>query len=169
MIFTAINKQAQSLLDKHAIKVLPIKIEDIAKKEGLKVVPYPFGEGISGTLLINENVIGYNQTESRVRKRFTIAHELGHFVLHRDKKPVFLDKLYRFNVPNDDQNEQYEMEANAFAAAILMPEDLIRKEVESIEIDLGDEQAIKFLARTFDVSTTAMYFRLLNLKLISSH
>jgi len=170
MMFSESHKEAQALLDKFEVYTIPIKIEEIAKKEGLKVIPYPFNEGISGTLLINENVIGFNQTESRVRRRFTIAHELGHFMLHRNQnKTVFLDKLFRFNVPNDNQNEQFEMEANAFAAAILMPEKILRKEIKGIEIDLGDELAIKYLAKKFDVSTTAMYFRLLNLKLISPH
>lgn len=163
------NKAANDLLKKLEIKTLPIKIEEVAKILGLKVVGWAFDDDISGTLIIKESVIGFNQTESRVRRRFTIAHELGHYILHKTEKSIFLDKLFRFNYPNPDQNTKFEMEANAFAAAILMPEGLIRKETKNLEFDLGDELSIKYLAKKFDVSTTAMYYRLLNLQLMTPH
>ena len=111
----AINTTVNGILLDADIKVLPVKIEEIAKSFGLKVIPYPFDDDISGTLIIEQNVIGFNQTESRVRRRFTIAHELGHYVLHKDKKPIFLDKLFRLNYASQEQNQELEMEANAFA------------------------------------------------------
>jgi len=47
-----------------------------------------------------------------------------------------------------------------------MPEVFLRKELAKIKIDLGNEQGLKELANTFDVSSMAMYFRLTNLNLI---
>ena len=161
----AINTTVNGILLDADIKVLPVKIEEIAKSFGLKVIPYPFDDDISGTLIIEQNVIGFNQTESRVRRRFTIAHELGHYVLHKDKKPIFLDKLFRLNYASQEQNQELEMEANAFAASILMPEALMRKEVKNIDFDFANEEATKYLARVFDVSSMAMYYRLKNLDL----
>ncbi len=61
---------------------------------------------------------------------------------------------------------KYEQEANAFAAALLMPEDLIKAEANKASFDLGDERGLKELAKIFDVSSAAMYFRLFNLHLI---
>ena len=161
----SINVKVDNLLKDAGVRTLPVKIEDIAKAQGLKVVPYPFGEDISGTLIIAESVIGFNQTESRVRRRFTIAHELGHYILHRELKTIFLDKLFRLNNNSTEQNQELEMEANIFAASILMPESLIRKEVANIDLDFGSEEGIKYLARIFDVSSTAMFYRLKNLDL----
>lgn len=162
-----INGRVNGILADAKVRTLPVKIEEIARSFGLKVIPYPFDDNISGTLVIEQNVIGFNQFESRVRRRFTVAHELGHFILHKDKRPIFLDKLFRLNSSSTstDQNYELELEANLFAAAILMPETILRKEVKNIELDFGNEEGIKYLARIFDVSSTAMYYRLKNLDL----
>jgi Zn-dependent peptidase ImmA (M78 family) len=146
----------------------PIDIEKIAKSRGLKLVSYPLGDDVSGLLSIKDGTIGYNQKESPVRKRFTIAHELAHFELHRDKSDLFVDKQFLFRGKNSRDtpaSQVLEQEANAFASAILMPTDLVKREVEKIEMDLGSEEAIKELARIFGVSTTAMSLRISGLGL----
>jgi len=99
-------------------------------------------------------------------------------MLHRDYSDIFLDKQYNAHVKNDENVKQYfrvnnpnetitsqalEQQANAFAAAILMPEELLRNQVAIIDFDFGSEEAIKYLARIFDVSTQAMSYRLANL------
>src|ERR1044072_4216079 len=63
---------------------LPINIDKIIKSQGLKLVPYD-EDGVSGILMIEQNntTIAYAQHESPKRQRFTKAHELGHFMLHR--------------------------------------------------------------------------------------
>jgi Zn-dependent peptidase ImmA (M78 family) len=160
----------EGALDNPLFKSLPIKVEDIAKSMGIKVLAYGFDDDISGVLVINDEgaTIGYNQTESRVRKRFTIAHELGHYVLHRDQSDVFMDKQYKalFRSPGftyTEQSQKLEQEANKFAACILMPEKLLNNEIEKMEFDLHSEDDIKHLAKIFDVSATSMSFRLSNL------
>ncbi len=169
MDLVLVNKKVNSILNSLSEIILPIKIEDIVKSRGIKIMPYPLGEDVSGLLAIEGEkiTIGYNQNESRVRKRFTIAHELGHFELHRNQSNLFVDKnfkLYRSQASaNTTLSQKMEKEANAFAAALLMPEQLVKKEVDQIEIDLGNEEAIKKLSKIFDVSTTAMYFRITNL------
>jgi Zn-dependent peptidase ImmA (M78 family) len=98
-----INSKVNAILGKLSEITLPIKIEDIARLEGLKIMPYPLESDVSGVLLIQEDgqgIIGYNQNESRVRRRFTIAHELGHYILHKDESHLFVDKefkIYRSN------------------------------------------------------------------------
>lgn len=176
MTFQNIDSEVNTILSKLADLTLPIKVDDIARSLGLRVLPYPLDNNVSGLLVIEENgkgIIGYNQSESRVRRRFTIAHELGHFILHGNKHHLFVDKEFkevRFNRSHesakDSSKRKFEIEANAFAASILMPETFLRKEFEKIKIDLGHEDGMLELAKKFDVSVTAMYIRLTNLELI---
>ena len=171
-----VSAKANAVLEKFPDISLPVNIEDMARVQGLKVMPYPLDSDVSGVLVIEADgngIIGYNQNESRVRRRFTIAHELGHYELHRHIAPMFIDKdfkqftIYRSQDSSSDiSKKEYEREANAFAAEILMPADWIKKELEKTKIDLGSEDGLKELAKTFDVSSTAMYYRLTKLELI---
>src|SRR5438094_938182 len=120
---------------------LPIDIEEVAKKRGLDVLPYELGEDVSGLLAIKngKGTIGYNFTESKVRRRFTIAHELGHYELHKEKSDLFVDKefIYRSqHSPRTVDHQVMEHEANYFASCLLMPTDQVRKELDRMDIDL---------------------------------
>ncbi len=145
----------------------PINIEKIAISRGLKIQPFPLGEGVSGVLAIEngKGVIGYNSEEPRVRRRFTIAHELGHYELHRDKSNMFIDKqfIYRSKNAYNPEEQVMEQEANMFASAILMPTSMVRDLADTI--DLKNDDAIEDLAKIFDVSVTAMSLRISSLGL----
>lgn len=172
MNFKLIDSKVTEILNTLTEVTLPIKVEDIAKKNGLRIMSYPLEQDVSGILVINngKGIIGYNEKESRVRRRFTIAHELGHFFLHSNKASLFVDKqftAFRSSVLNNETEKiDLEREANAFAASLLMPENFLTKEVETIKIDFGNEEGIKKLSKKFDVSSTAMYYRLTNLHLL---
>lgn len=99
-------------------------------------------------------VCEFNRDEISYRNRFTIAHELGHVVLGHvtDVRSPKRDTTFT----NDDPDERY---ANAFAAALLMPEKFVRKLYRSA-------RNIQELADAFGVSTAAMNFRLKNLGII---
>lgn len=105
----------------------------------------PLHGGISGYSLI------VNAVEPLPRKRFTIAHEIAHFILHRDQlvHGDIEETLYRGGL-----SDRLETEANKLAADILMPlsliEDLINKGITSIEE----------LAEALEVSKTAIGIRL---------
>ena len=58
------------------------------------------------------------------------------------------------------------MEANAFAAALLMPARLVRGEIKKRKLDLDDEDDLSALAKQFHVSASAMSYRLVNLGLL---
>lgn len=166
-----INSRVNALLKTLPELKLPIDVKQIAKSLGLEVIPYDLGDGVSGLLAIQEGVgtIGFNPNEADVRIRYTIAHELGHFDLHRDKSDLFVDKqlIYRSLQSGDTPEKmQMEQEANVFASALLMPTHLLRKEVEKANLDLASDEAIQELAKKFDVSTTAMTIRISGLGLI---
>ena len=167
-----IKQVVENILNGFQDLQLPINIESIAKSRGLLIKPYPLGNDVSGLLAIENGkaVIGVNHTESRVRRRFTIAHELGHYELHREEGKLFIDKDFKMfrsqTSGNTPHNQKLEQEANTFAASILMPEYLVKVEAEKLAFDVGSEEAIQILSKKFDVSTTAMCIRLANLGIL---
>lgn len=106
-------------------------------------------------------VIAVNKNESQQRKRFTAAHELGHYVLHRDllREGQHFDRLFvKKNgvTAHGPISPYHEVQANKFAADILMPADLVKMYYRRNR-DLGGT------AREFAVSESAMRIRLENL------
>lgn len=171
----AIEAKTKTILQENGAYSLPIPVESVAYRLGLDVRPAPLGDDISGLLVIEngQGTIGYNLAHPEVRQRFTIAHELGHYVLHQAAQPLFIDKRYRSSaiyyrdgLTSTGENP-LEIEANAFAAALLMPEDLVSAEVAKLELDWGDEEALSALAKRFKVSTQAMAYRLVKLGILA--
>ena len=167
-----IENRAYELLTKFDVASYPIPIEDLARSLGIRVHYEPFDGDLSGILLRDEDrtIIGINSRHASVRQRFTVAHELGHFLLHAGNK-VHVDREFRVNfrdVTHTTGSAGEEMEANRFAAAILMPESLMREAFRrktSNGFDpLGDDdEAVEFiqkLAREFKVSYQALLIRL---------
>lgn len=169
-----IESAAQILLDTHRITALPIPVDELAKKAGINLFPFDLGADVSGVLHITNGVanIGYNPNESKLRQRFTIAHELGHFTLHHGDgaERVFVDNenYYQFIMFRSsnltDKDLKKEQEANSFAAALLMPQALVKKEIQAYNgFDFSDSSMINELAKKFEVSTQAMSYRIINL------
>ena len=111
-----------------------------------------------------------NSTDQPItRQKFTIAHEIGHCVLHptdgsNDFRMVVLSEdIYTFENGNDPIKEK-EIEANYFAAYLLMPDKEIIKRLKFIELWRGGELAIRKLAELFGVSSEAMRIRLKTFK-----
>lgn len=178
-----IEKLVDELLTKLNISSAPVPVRKIAKELGLVIRAYDLGPGVSGALLLDDDkaIIGVNPAESRERMRFTIAHETGHFFLHRTSNNLFVDRdvLFRgkelngvkvlFRDENSSMGElKIEREANAFAAALLMPVNILTKEINSLDLDefTNYEGIIHELAKRFKVSTVAMTYRLTNLGLL---
>lgn len=162
---------ASALLEQHDPVAIPIPVQQIAKSCGAVISYQPFeADDISGLLYRQDGelpVIGVNSSNSLVRQRFTIAHELGHLQLHKGKE-LILDRLARVNFRDSTSSQAtdtQEMEANAFAASLLMPEDKIKQHLISYlqRRALRDEQLVELLAKDFKVSRQAMEFRLINL------
>jgi len=172
MIRKKIEEVTAQLLDELNINEIPVPIRKIAERIGLNIHPYDLGENISGVLVIEkeQGTIGINPLESSVRQRFTIAHELGHFILHKNNNDsLFVDKDFKVLFRNQESTTgelKREQDANAFAAAILMPKNILKKKIDELSLDLTDEDAVKSLAQMFDVSAIAMTYRIANLHLL---
>lgn len=120
----------------------------------------------SGLLLVEdgEAEIVINSTHHPNRQRFTAAHELGHFVLHaQGKDRQFVDTAFNRDSASARGTKQEEIEANRFAAEVLMPRSLI---VDALPQDPISDLDVFMLSMLFEVSEQAMDLRLVNLKLI---
>src|SRR5947207_958730 len=119
---------AKKLLAEHRVSAPPVPVEEIARELGVRVSFEHFDPEISGILYRDGSnaVIAVQATHPKTRQRFTIAHEIGHLRLHKGR-PMFVDRSVR--VDRRDENASLgidpdEIEANSFAAALLMPEDM---------------------------------------------
>lgn len=156
------EERTEQLLIDFSISSAPVNVEEIAKKFNIFISQAPSKE-FSGLLYRKEDVafMAINSSEPLVRQRFTIAHELGHYFLHISKD-TFIE--YRDNDRNAIKGPK-EIEANEFAAALLMPRKFIEKEIKNFENKVIDSEKIIYLAKKFHVSEEAMNFRLINLNI----
>ena len=115
---------------------------------------------VSGMLLPAERRIIVRSDESAVRRRFTIGHELGHWIcqcLEGDMRPVYCRAA---EIGVDLEAKALEREANVFAANLLMPEDVVRTAWSTAA-------TVQAVASLFDVSSEAMEWRLYNCGFVS--
>lgn len=167
-----IEQMASDLLDRHGVKTAPIPVEQIAEDEGIEVVRVAADWNESGFLMREADrspVIGINRKNAPKRQRFTIAHELGHWRLH-EGKPLIVDQSVMVNKRDgisSQASDLEEIQANQFAAALLMPATMVREHAASSEFRSRDD-LISRLSVEFDVSTDSMTWRLVNLGILSS-
>ncbi len=167
---------ATKLLKRFQIDEFPVPVEEIARRLGLRIQRSLLGDDVAGVLLLQDSadtgVIGVNVAQAHVRQRFTIAHEIAHFVLHRHDMPIFIDRQFLTpyfatfrNLHSSTGEDRQEREANAFAAALLMPATSVKQAMQDMGAEISDDDALELLARRFDVSRQAMTFRVANLVL----
>ncbi len=165
-----ISTTVEELLNQNNIKVPPIVVEELASALGVTIQYKPADDKLSGFLIRDlknhRAVIGVNSSHPQNRKRFTIAHEIGHFLLHESEK-VYMDginNIFRVQHRNQDSSKGSsveEKEANLFAAELLMPKKFLAKDLDNCStLNLLDEEELKKLADSYQVSTQALTFRL---------
>jgi Predicted Zn peptidase len=134
------------------IEVCPLDVEKLANEMGAKVLYADLKDNISGMLEQDSNgswVIRVNKSHHPTRQRYTIAHELGHYCLHRSDDMVFEDQVFFRNV----ERTPMETEANHFAAELLMPVETFEKFLRDGIVNVED------LALKFNVSPVALRVR----------
>ena len=141
----------------------PVSPRDVAAQLGIPVFDWLLGDEISGIFVCFEGktAIGVNEEHAPVRQRFTVAHELGHFI-YADRDAIVFDYLGRERGFSFEMTETADAEttANQFAADLLMPPEWVREDFNKYSADLT------LLRRRYGVSEQAMWFRLLNLRLV---
>lgn len=171
-----IENLVQEVLGERGVERPPVPVEDIARSVGALIRYVPFeGEGeVSGMLFRNaeQTIIGVNSLHHPNRQRFTIAHELGHLLLHKEQEELHVDTgVYSVQLRDNVSSQavsRAEMEANRFAAELLMPKSMLLAELRAGEVDFESEDGLLNLARRYRVSAQAMSLRLNNLGVISA-
>ncbi len=158
----AVKPAQREILD-HYLSEYPVKLGGLARDLGVGGIKISsMRTGISGQIKRegDQYVIRVNRNEARERQRFTIAHELAHYLLHRsviDSSPEGItdNVLYRSGAP-----ERVEYEANRLAADLVMPLKLVEGKLEREFGGVVSEATIESLAASFEVSKAAMEIRL---------
>jgi hypothetical protein len=154
------------VIEKHQQKA-PVPVNALARDLGIRVYQSSLPDGVYGKLSHDPDrggksgyAIYVNGRNAEVRQRFTIAHEIAHFALHRDvMNSEIVDKtMYR-----SELSDAYETQANRLAAEILMPSKLVRFEYSHAPVDT--HLRASWLALKFKVSSAAMEIRLKSLRL----
>ena len=163
------RKQAEQLLAKLHMGGMPVPVEEVAAQLGLKIVEAELGEDVSGLLVTKdgESFIAVKNAEDRRRKRFTVAHEIGHYVLrhqvpgefvHVDKADYLVSRMSAKSGGNP-----IEVEANQFASTLLMPQPLIDTWLKKHGLSSFNDYGIEAVSEDFEVSVQAMMMRLTTL------
>jgi Zn-dependent peptidase ImmA (M78 family) len=173
-----VKTKAKEILSAWGKSDLPVNVREIAKAQSIIVdEDKQPKESLSGFLFVDGDtkIIGVNKSHPKTRRRFTIAHELGHYFLHThdhgsphvDKQSNVSSTHFRDDSSSEGINAQ-EIEANLFAAELLMPEELIYEQLKALSSmpEYCGEEVIEKLSEKFDVSIQAMTLRLTNLELL---
>lgn len=93
---------------------------EMIKGMNIILVNYPL-EGVRGfyQYFQRNNIIYLDEKLSDSERRFVLAHELGHMMLHKKSNAIFMDTRTQFNT------SKYEQEANLFAMELLLPDQVI--------------------------------------------
>ncbi len=144
------------------LNVAPVDVREAAARLGLAIYQMPLGSGVSGVsgVLLREPSYGtpsgfavlVNSGEAYVRQRFTAAHEIGHYVLHRDRIGNRVEDNYLLRA--EGMSSAMEVEANKFAADMLMPWPLLNAYIQQ------GHSSVSSLAAIFQVSEIAMAIRI---------
>jgi len=164
-----IRERAVGVLDRFNVRKAPVDVEKLAERLGAKVAMEPAPDELSGFLLRdprkNVVIIGVNANHHENRQRFTIAHECGHLLLHEGDE-LHVDKQgsgYQVNLRDGESSSGKnvdEMEANLFAAELLMPVGFLDADLaKKVPLNVDDDKIIE-LAEKYKVSVQALALRL---------
>ena len=157
-----IERRAKEILVQHGLYAVPVDPVNLASKLGITVHNAKFADNSLAGLIAKRGdhaQILVEQSDPPYRKRFSIAHELGHHFMHLPNDGQIVDKrvdMFREKQPTAaawSEQRNREIEANWFAAALLMPEELVRER-------WAENPSVIVLARLFNVSEEAMGYRI---------
>ncbi|KIS44619.1 ImmA/IrrE family metallo-endopeptidase [Kosakonia radicincitans] len=145
----------EDLLDfakKNNININPLDVSKLTQLLGIVLHLEPMPGEQSGSLRKDKKgkwVMTVNSLHHPHRQRFTIAHEIGHFIKHTFQRDLFTDTVFFRN----EESNKMESEANRFAAELLMPENEFSHFIENVSNQVSD------IANHFQVSSMAVRIR----------
>ncbi|HYT69426.1 MAG TPA: ImmA/IrrE family metallo-endopeptidase [Vicinamibacterales bacterium] len=167
------ERLVQELVTSRKLDCPPVDPHKVAKLVGLHVISDDLGPDVSGLLIRKgeQVLIAVERSDPPNRRNFTIAHEIGHHMLGHQFESgahVHVDKgnyISQRGPKSSKGVDPKEVEANQFAAALLMPSTHVRGEVHKLGRALLDSD-VTMLAALFKVSEQAMTIRLSSLRLL---
>ena len=140
--------------EQKGITLYPLDVERLAKEMGINVQYVDFvDDDLSGVLIKNPDcdlwTIKVNQHHHVNRRRYTIAHEIGHYCRHKQLQDEFKDQVFF----RSSESSKIEWQANEFASNLLIPEQVFRQKINE------GVTSIEKLANFFGVSTLALRIR----------
>ncbi|MCK2045617.1 MULTISPECIES: ImmA/IrrE family metallo-endopeptidase [Chromohalobacter] len=140
------------IAEEKGVETKPLDVHSLAKALSLRVEYKVLQDDVSGMLksIGDSWVVIVNSLHHKNRQRFTIAHEIAHFLLHRNCAEEFVDKAF---FRSDDGVGGLEAQANQFAAKLLMPRE------EFVNYVKQKSDSLKDVAEEFGVSTAAVKVR----------
>lgn len=163
--------EVESLLEAVGVSGPPVPVTRIARHLGAIVKEHPYAGELSGMLARDGDswVIGVNSLEAPVRRRFTVAHEIGHLIYHPNK-PLHVDRSFpvRFrDAKSSEGTDRDEIKANKFAAELLMPAKFLHDDFAKRDKEMDVDAVVDWLASRYRVSKQAMTIRLTGLGLLN--
>jgi Zn-dependent peptidase ImmA (M78 family) len=151
---------------REAQQSIPVNLHALARQLGIEVRHTPLDDELSGYIHKDDGRwrIVVNALHADTRQRFTLAHEIGHYMLHRHHMAHGTNDTRQYRPRTDSEfyssaiERRHEREANQFAAGLLMPKNLVA--TARRETGVNDPSR---LARLFGVSPAAMEIRMDNL------
>lgn len=162
-----VEQRAADVLRQHGLYSLPVDPVLLSSRMGITVNNAKFADDSLAGLIAKRGELSrilVEQSDPPYRKRFSIAHELGHHFLHLFADGEIVDKrvnMFREREPDGEFisiDRRREIEANWFAAALLMPAEFVRAE-------WAKNPSIAHMARVFNVSEEAIGYRVDTLNL----
>jgi Zn-dependent peptidase ImmA (M78 family) len=176
-----IDDTVKDLLRNFKMETPPVDIEFMAEKLGLRIVPiFSRVRGFKGYLSVKSNEIGVNgrffEDGCDNIYRFTVAHEMAHYALHKDFYSKFTGTSYddwsEFYIKHSYVIDRAERQADIFAGLILLPTDMIEKDVgcflkmfQQYDEDIKNEKIEYEISRKYQVSLKTAQIRLGQIKL----
>lgn len=163
---------ATEIREMFGLKETPTQIANILNKVGFKIYSLEMDETLSGRIGIanefkeilgSKKILQINSKDNRGHQRFTMAHELGHYIFDYDGHNRYANA---YSLAEDDVNSSGEIRVNRFAAALLMPKNIfVDKYTARKTLGLDEVSICKSLAEEFEVSETAVSKRIVELGL----
>src|SRR3989344_5131900 len=131
------REKAHNILSMYKIIEPPVDVRKISNLLGFKIILFDFPETLSAVIKIEstKKIIAVNKNKPEVRQRFSIAHELGHYLSGHDnfshQRETFIDRDKKYLDPHHREEE----EADEFAAELLMPEFMLKKDALEHKLD----------------------------------
>lgn len=127
LVWQDARRSAKNVLDKYWDGRYPVKVSEISRKMGVMTYRATLPDGLSGMIIKekgSEPRSYADADEPDVRRRFTFAHELGHYV---ERTTLANDDDFAFKDGRSEKYDLHEFYADEFAGALLMPEDVFLK------------------------------------------